>query len=196
MSSLDPHAPYVLDTRELGRRPGESQRVHRTLPAPEGMQVGLSRVPDGLPLEVDLLLEAVMEGVLVTVDTQVPYVAECARCLDEVHATLPVQAQELVAHPDDTLDEDMFTLDGDLLDLEPVLRDAVVLALPPTVLCSPDCPGLCPECGVRLADEPGHAHDEPTDPRWAALGAVHTDGATDLTASAPADSAPVHDEEN
>jgi uncharacterized protein len=195
MSSLDPHAPFVLDTRELGRRPGESQRVRRTLPAPEGMQVGLSRVPDAEPLVLDLLLEAVMEGVLVTLDSEVPYVAECARCLDEVHATLPVHAQELVAHPDDTLDEDTFRLDGDLLDLEPVLRDAVVLALPPTVLCSPDCPGLCPECGSRLADEPGHTHEAATDPRWAALDALRTDGAADR-APDPADSAPAHHEES
>jgi uncharacterized protein len=50
-----------------------------------------------------------------------------------------------------------------------VLRDQVVLALPFQPLCSDDCPGLCPDCGVRLADEPGHRHEERTDPRWAAL---------------------------
>ena len=64
----------------------------------------------------------------------------------------------------------IYHLDGDLLDLEPVLRDAVVLALPMSPLCREDCPGLCAECGVPLADAgPGHRHDEATDPRWAAL---------------------------
>ena len=47
-------------------------------------------------------------------------------------------------------------MEGDLIDLEPALRDQVVLALPFQPLCSDDCPGLCPECGARLADEPGH----------------------------------------
>ena len=60
-------------------------------------------------------------------------------------------------------------LEGDLLDLEPVLRDAVVLALPFQPLCRPDCLGLCPECGARLADDPDHTHDAPIDPRWAQL---------------------------
>jgi uncharacterized protein len=66
-------------------------------------------------------------------------------------------------------DEERY-LAGDLLDLEPVLRDAVVLALPMSPLCREDCPGLCAECGVPLADAgPGHRHDEAPDPRWAAL---------------------------
>ena len=60
-------------------------------------------------------------------------------------------------------------LQGDLVDLEPLLRDAVVLALPFQPLCMDDCPGLCPECGARLADDPDHAHDAAIDPRWAAL---------------------------
>jgi len=67
-------------------------------------------------------------------------------------------------------DDEELHLDGDLLDLEPVLRDAVVLALPMSPLCREDCPGLCVECGVPLAEAgPGHRHDGAPDPRWAAL---------------------------
>jgi len=45
-----------------------------------------------------------------------------------------------------------------------------VLALPMSPLCREDCPGLCAECGVPLADAgPGHRHDAAVDPRWAAL---------------------------
>jgi uncharacterized protein len=63
-------------------------------------------------------------------------------------------------------DEELPLLAGDLLDLEPVVRDAVVLALPLAPLCDPDCPGLCVECGARV--EPGHTHDS-IDSRWAGL---------------------------
>jgi uncharacterized protein len=56
-----------------------------------------------------------------------------------------------------------------------VLRDAVVLALPFQPLCQDDCPGLCVECGARLADDPDHRHEDPTDPRWAALAELATD---------------------
>jgi len=66
-------------------------------------------------------------------------------------------------------------LAGDLLDLEPLLRDAVVLELPFQPLCMEDCPGLCVECGARLADEPDHAHQAVVDPRWAALATLQQD---------------------
>ena len=66
-------------------------------------------------------------------------------------------------------DEERY-LHGDLLDLEPAFRDAVVLALPMSPLCRDDCPGLCVECGVPLADAgPGHRHEDAPDPRWAAV---------------------------
>jgi uncharacterized protein len=67
-------------------------------------------------------------------------------------------------------DDEERHLDGDLLDLEPAFRDAVVLALPMSPLCRDDCPGLCVECGVPLAEAgPDHGHENAIDPRWAGL---------------------------
>jgi uncharacterized protein len=171
---LDPRAPLVLDTRELGRRPGSQRRLAFTAPAPADLGIEVLRVPAGSPIEFDLRLEAVMEGVLVTGEAQADLTGECVRCLDEIHDDIVADFQELFAYEEsDTAaaaeDDDTNRLEGDLLDLEPVLRDAVVLALPFQPLCRDDCPGLCAECGARLADEPGHQHDEPVDPRWAAL---------------------------
>jgi uncharacterized protein len=85
-----------------------------------------------------------------------------------------VEVRELFAYPDstteDTADADeVRRMAGDLLDLEPVVRDALVLALPLSPVCWDDCQGLCPTCGSRWEDLPaGHAH-ETFDPRWAAL---------------------------
>ena len=124
-----------------------------------------------------------MEGVLVSGTARTVATGECARCLEPLTLDLEVTFQELFTYPaadgDDGADDDGATseaagdvhlLDGDLLDLEPVLRDAVVLALPLAPLCREDCPGLCAECGARLADAgPGHGHGDGTDPRWAAL---------------------------
>jgi len=83
---------------------------------------------------------------------------------------LTVPLQELYAYAESDVEEDEAArMVGDLLDLEPVLRDAVVLALPLTPLCREDCSGLCAECGERLDDLPAdHAHDD-ADPRWSAL---------------------------
>jgi uncharacterized protein len=117
------------------------------------------RVPAGEPMELDVQLEDVSDGVLVTAEVTAPLVGECARCLDEFSSSAQVHFQELYeAHAADS-DEDGYVLDGDLLDLEPALRDAVVLELPLSPLCADDCQGLCSTCGVRLADaEPDHSH--------------------------------------
>ena len=56
----------MLDTRELGRRPGSQTQVTRTVPAPADLGIEVLRVPEGAPVELDLRLESVMEGVLVT----------------------------------------------------------------------------------------------------------------------------------
>ena len=171
---LDPRAPLVLDTRELGRRPGSQRRRTFTAPAPADLGIEVLRVPEGSPIEFDVRLEAVMEGVLVTGTAHAELEGECVRCLADIHDEIVADFQELFAYEESTTatngeEDDAGRLEGDLLDLEPLLRDAVVLALPFQPLCQDDCPGLCVECGARLADDPGHQHEEPVDPRWASL---------------------------
>jgi DUF177 domain-containing protein len=176
LSKLDPRAPLVLDTRELGRRPGSQREVSRTVPAPADLGIEVLGVAEGSQVELDLRLEAVMEGVLVTGTARAALEGECARCLEPISDEIEVRFQELFVYDDRDVDPDeeleVSTLQDDLVDLEPLLRDAVVLALPFQPLCRDDCPGLCPECGARLADDPDHAHDDPVDPRWAALASL------------------------
>ena len=170
MEQLDLRSPYVVDTRELGRRPDASQRLTRTVPAPADLGTEVIGVPEGSDLQLDLLLESVMEGVLVSGTARGRATGECVRCLDDLDREVDVRIQELFAYPGSSTaeDEDALELQGEHLDLEPVLRDAVVPSLPFQPVCRPDCPGLCSQCGARLADEPGHQHDD-VDPRWAAL---------------------------
>jgi uncharacterized protein len=171
---LDPRAPLVLDIKDLPRRPGAMRELRRTVPAPGDLGLELIRVPEGAELRLDLRLEWVTEGVLVSGTVTAPVAGECGRCLIPIGDTVTVSFQELYAHEnsatDETADEDeVRRLQGDLLDLEPALRDAVVLALPTNPLCRQDCPGLCPECGTRWDDLPAdHSHQQ-VDPRWAAL---------------------------
>jgi uncharacterized protein len=184
---LDPRAPLVLDTRELGRRPGSQRELVVTVPAPADLGIDVLGVPEGAQVELDLRLEAVMEGVLVTGTAKADLVGECARCLEPLTDPVDVRFQELYVYDDqapeadsgDWDDEGVSRLEGDLLDLEPVLRDAVVLALPFQPLCEDDCPGLCVECGARLKDEPDHTHEAPIDPRWAGLAALKDESSTE-----------------
>jgi uncharacterized protein len=147
--------------------------VSREVPAPAEMGTDVIGIAEGSPLRLDLRLESVMEGVLVTGTVAGRATGECGRCLIDLEQDVEVEITELYAYPgkrpDADVDEDeVRELEGDLIDLEGALRDAVVPALPFQPVCQDDCPGLCSECGARLADDPDHHHDV-VDPRWAAL---------------------------
>ncbi len=144
------------------------RRLTRVVPAPAGLAIEVAGVPKGSEIRLDLRLESVVEGVLVSGTARATVAGECVRCLDPLERTLEAGFQELYSYSADAAAEDDHVLEGDLLDLEPVVRDAIVLALPLQPVCRDDCPGLCPECGARLGGEPGHKH-EAVDPRWAAL---------------------------
>ena len=154
------------------------QRVKSSPPAPPELGIsGVVGVPEGAAVELDLRFEAVMEGVLVSGTARAPLAGECARCLDPLDDDTVVDIQELYFYRDRVPEgEDSATAHvviDDMIGLEPALRDAVVLGMPQVPLCRDDCPGLCSECGARLADDPDHEHDE-VDPRWAALAELRT----------------------
>ncbi|CAM5395082.1 DUF177 domain-containing protein [Streptomyces atroolivaceus] len=181
---LDHRSPLVFDTRELGRRPGTQKRLTRTAEAPKDLGIdGVIGVPENAPVALDLRLESVMEGVLVTGTARATAEGECVRCLEPLTLEVEADFQEMFSYPDaddrnrsrtaDPVDdaeddEDRFFLEDDSFDLEPVLRDAVVLALPLQPVCKETCAGLCSECGIRLDENPDHHHDV-ADIRWAAL---------------------------
>ncbi len=138
--------PWKLDLRELGRRAGSMQQVERTLPAPDGWRVELIGVPAGGDVHLDLRLESVMEGVLVTGDLDVPVTGSCARCLEPIEDTLHLDVQELYAYEGSTTEatseeDEVRRIEGDFLDLEPLVRDSVVLNLPLAPVCTEDCAG-------------------------------------------------------
>jgi uncharacterized protein len=166
---------FVFDMRKLGRQPGSMLEQAATVHAPSGLGSGLVSVPEGADIALDVRFEAVSEGVLVTGSAIAPLGGECARCLDPLASSVEVSFTELYRYEPDPDDDDSLVLDGDKLDLEQVFRDAVVLALPLSPLCREDCPGLCAECGVRLADAgESHVH-EVVDPRWDVLRGLTTD---------------------
>jgi len=93
----------------------------------------------------------------------------CMRCLGDGEQRVAVEARE-VDQPGEGDELDSPYVEGGVLDLAGWARDALALAAPARVLCREDCPGLCPQCGERLADAgPGHRHERAPDPRWAAL---------------------------
>lgn len=165
--------PMVVEINRLGRRPGAMVTLRDTVPNPARIGLELIGIDAGAPVDRDLQIQSVSEGVLVTGTVSAPTAGECARCLAPVVGHVEVTLTELFAYPESateatTEDDEVGHVVDDTIDLEQTIIDAVGLELPLSPLCTPDCPGLCPECGVALAAEPGHHHDR-IDPRFAKL---------------------------
>lgn len=172
MTSGTDHADFVVDARELGRQPGSMKVIKRdvTLTEDLGNDVIGFRTGDSLHLEVRL--ESVMTGVLVTANVSGDANGECGRCLGHMVHELDVTYQELYSYPEKveeelSEDDESLVLMDETADLFQPTVDAVGLDLPFQPLCRPDCSGLDTPEGVELFTDPdNHA---PLDPRWASL---------------------------
>ncbi len=175
---MDLRSPYVISITELPRQEGASMNWEATLDAPSDMGVEMIGVPAGSPLRVALTLHSVSEGVYVSGTVSTRLTGQCARCLRDIAEDVTESVGELVFYPErraalvEEGDEEAAAaqvVENDHIDLEPILRDAVVLALPFTPLCRADCPGLCSECGQPWDELPADHHHEQVDSRFDAL---------------------------
>jgi uncharacterized protein len=165
------HPILRIGVMELRRRPGTQRDVHVSTPLP-GLSVTGARVPDDAELEVDATLESIDGAVTLTGTVQVPWTAECRRCLDDIAGTLTVELREVFeVRP---IDGETYPIEGDEVDLEPVVRDAALLNLPLAALCRPDCAGPVPDAlpVVVAGEDPAEVA---RDPRWDALQALRFD---------------------
>lgn len=165
-----------LNIVDLVGRPGATRRVtERAAVADFGdasWGTGDGVVRD--PVELDLHVDSVVDGILVRGEVVFHVELECARCLAPRDRALTTSVTELFVDParDDVDIDDGYELVDDLtgLDLSTLVRDALVADLPMRVLCRDDCAGLCPTCGAdRNVESCGHTADADVDPRWAAL---------------------------
>jgi uncharacterized protein len=185
--SRENSSPLTIGVRDLEHRPGTMRRLEEVVPAPENFGNALIGAPEGSDIDLDLRLESVHDGILVSGTAVVAVHGECSRCLDPIDYDLDVDVQELyVFDPaadggEDSEDDQMYEVQDETIDLEPMLRDAVITQLPFQPVCREDCQGLCAQCGARLEDDPGH-HHEVLDPRWSALsGLLEQDTSTQTT---------------
>ncbi len=173
------------------RRRADPRLVRRTVEF-DDLHVGEVVVVDGR-VDVDLEAEARGPDVVVSGGLQAKWLGACRRCLGDVGGDLDLRVQEVLsagsgvpgrrdAGPDGGVDAggesgDAYPLGGDEADLEPVVRDAVLLALPLSPLCVEDCPGPDPDrfpAAMAVGPEEEAGGDNlPVDPRWAALDVLH-----------------------
>ena len=111
---------------------------------------------------------------------------DCDRCLKSV--SMPIETEFDVNYVPATtyygderaeLKEDDLSLsvfDGEVIDLDELVREQVLLAMPPRILCGEECKGLCPVCGADRNGEECACEAKEIDPRWAALGSLKQEG--------------------
>jgi uncharacterized protein len=125
-----------------------------------------------------LALESILDGGLTASGAvTAPWTGECRRCLREVQGQLRTEVREVFSQSPLTAsgvaaptweDSETYPLAGDHVDLEPMVRDAVLLALPLAPLCEDGCLGPDP-AGHPVAVEGDEDEGPAGDPRWAAL---------------------------
>jgi len=160
----------AIDVRDLVGHPGSSRELHLDQPV-EGMRLELAGVPDDRPVRGHLLLESVVEGILVSGPLVGRAAMSCARCLRQFEMDVDVNVQELFV-PGARPEDDQYLLEPPgSVDLEPMIRDALLTAMPFSPLCRPDCLGLCERCGGDRNQEECSCRPD-VDPRWAGLASL------------------------
>ena len=163
-----------IDVSDLIGQPGSSRTVSLDEPV-GGLELELARIRGDVPIRGELLLESVVEGILVSGRIEGEVSLSCARCLTTFGGRVGVDVGELFvvgAAPGD----DEYALDpAGSIDPEPMVRDAVMLELPFSPLCRPDCRGLCERCGRDRNTGACTCAPRSADPRWAALEEIRFD---------------------
>ncbi|HVM40469.1 MAG TPA: DUF177 domain-containing protein [Acidimicrobiia bacterium] len=163
---VHPEADLRIHVGDLLARPGSQKEVVRTIVVP-GLTVSAGGVRDDDPLDLDLRVEAITDGIVVHGHVAGRWQAECSRCLQEVEGPIEADVHELFErHP---LEGETYQLGDDEIDLEPLLRDAVVPQIPAVPVCDDACLGLCPKCGVDRNEVRCECTFDALDPRWSAL---------------------------
>lgn len=173
----------LVNAAELLRRAGTQKNVAVEVPLADLDIVDDPRFPEGAEVSVHLDLESLNDGIVVNGTVSVPWHGTCRRCLEPTGGVSVSEVDELYQRV--LTDPDAFEIVGDQLDMRAIAREVVLLDTPSTPLCTPDCAGLCPTCGVNLNDTTCGCSAPPADPRWAALDLLK--GTSDTTGDTAGD---------
>jgi uncharacterized protein len=160
----------LFDLETLQLRPGEGRRLESDVQLDPLMLAGERYTVPGGAVATRLDVSRTVSGYALRMQFEAPLEGACMRCMGPAAQAIAVDARE-VDQPGE--DEELHSpyLDAGVLDIRAWARDALVLAMPTQIVCTDECRGLCPECGVNLneLDPEEHRHEAAGDPRWAKL---------------------------
>jgi uncharacterized protein len=165
----DPHSPLRLN---VGFVVAQSAGFFRDFPF-DLSQINIPPDLHTISLNGSIRATRTPQGILLLSDFIVQTSLECVRCLTEFEQSLNVNFTELYAFSQRYVtDAGLLMPESGIIDLSPVLREYVLLEIPISPLCRPDCIGLCPICGNNLNEVTCNHEDDIGDPRLASLKAL------------------------
>ncbi|MDQ3311792.1 MAG: DUF177 domain-containing protein, partial [Actinomycetota bacterium] len=167
----------VVNAAELLREPGLTKRITTSLalaeleiPADGGSANGVNEeVGRGLhgPVGIDVELTSTLDGIVAEATLSARLDTECSGCLVPLDVPLCITTVDTFA--EDDAGGEHFPIEHRQLDLAPMVRDALLLAIPDAPRCRADCAGLCPVCGLDRNKSSCDCVVAVVDDRWAAL---------------------------
>ena len=164
--------PLVVGIADLRRNPGTRRQFKESV-ALSGLAISSASVPEGASIDVELELESLSNGLVATGTITTPWEGECRRCLQPVQSRSVAKLREIFEPR--PVEGETYAMADDTVNLEPMVRDAVLLALPLAPLCDEECRGPAPETFptgtvIEVDETDGDTGPGPvSDPRWAAL---------------------------
>ncbi len=122
----------------VNRVPAEGLKEHATYD-PAGMDMERQDIHLDRAFDVDARITKADQELVVNADIHCPVRFTCARCLEDFHSTLELDA--------------VFSYEvrpTDIVDITDDVRQDIILAYPMIPICQPSCRGLCSRCGQNL----------------------------------------------
>lgn len=159
-------SPLVVNILELTRRPGTFKDLDVDVPTLE-FDFGDPRIDPSHDVHATLHVESTTGGIVVNGVVAAQANGQCSRCLADLGMSIESDVDEIYQRVPEN--DDVYPLVGDQLDLRPMVREAVLLGIPEAPVCSPNCQGLCPICGVDRNNESCSCARPAGDDRWSVL---------------------------
>ena len=158
--------PFVVHIASIRGTIGAREDVDLSVEMEE-LQTSGGVVPEGTPVTFVGAVEKIEGGMVATGHVHTSWEGECRRCLGVARGNIDIDVREVFEL--EPVEGESYKLEHDSVDLEPVVREAVMLELPIAPVCSEDCKGLCPNCGINRNEATCDCDTEVKDPRWAVL---------------------------
>ncbi|MFT4147567.1 MAG: DUF177 domain-containing protein [Micrococcaceae bacterium] len=170
---------FIFDVSDLRKNVGTTFEETKRLHANSDMGNPIISIKEGSPMNLNVELDSVTEGIFAQFVLQAVASGECSRCLDPLKQTTEASGNAMFEYHAQEQDDEQYLVIDDTIDLEPLVRDTVVTQLAFNPVCKDDCLGLCSSCGFRMEEDPQH-HHEVKDPRWSALeGLINNENKTE-----------------